>query len=340
MAPLAPEAPVSGSAAEVSKAQEPLVSQAKVTMPPPPPPTAPLAPGPSASPDVLECALSEMTRLREDLQGADPHLVAGHVELVSGWLHSDVSVRAVLSHAVATSEKEKQATAQAAAARKAALKEVEAAKNRCQVLEAEGRDAELEELAKAQAAERSRLKKLEQKVEAGKADLDAKAKVLAEHREAFKLLELRARKALQSLQSLYEKGLKELLATSNEGPAQLLPYLVDALEDVVSGIGPMAEGEARVLSSAALTRVLSNLHLRDPTARLDELLEAVDDKHCAAAAAAVKGQVEARLEKICAFAPAPSTGGATDPATPVGGAGEGDATKEGASLAGDSSVQG
>ena len=66
MAPLAPEAPVSGSAAEVSKAQEPPVSQAMVTIPSPPPPVAPPIPGPSASPDVLERALSEMTRLREE----------------------------------------------------------------------------------------------------------------------------------------------------------------------------------------------------------------------------------------------------------------------------------
>ena len=55
--------------------------------------------------------------------------------------------------------------------------------------------------------------------------------------------------------------------------------MVDALEDVVSGIGPMAEGEARVLSSATLMRVFSHLHLRDPAALLDELLEPVKDEH-------------------------------------------------------------
>ena len=106
--------------------------------------------------------------------------------------------------------------------------------------------------------------------------------------------------------------------------------MVDALEEVVSGIGPMVEEEARVLSSAALTRVFSHLNLRDPAARLDELLEPVDDERCAAAAAAVKGQVEALLKKFHAFALAPSTGGPTDPAAPAGGAGEGDATKGGA----------
>ena len=133
-----------------------------------------------------------------------------------------------------------------------------------------------------------------------------------------------------ALKSLYEKGLEKPLTTDEDGPAQLLPHLVKALEEVVEGIGPMAEVEARVLSSAALTRVVSHLHLHDPTARLDELLEPVDDKHCAATAAAVKGQVEALLKKFRAFAPAALAGGT----------GEGDATKEGAPLVGAGGVQG
>nr|XP_020188268.1 MAP7 domain-containing protein 1-like [Aegilops tauschii subsp. strangulata] len=337
VAPLAPEAPASGSAAEVSKVQEPPVSQAMVMIPSPPSPAALLIPGPSASRDVLERALSEMTRLREDLQGADPHLVAGRLELVSGWLHPDVSVQAALSQSTTTSEREKQAAVQAAAAREAALKDVEAAQDRCRVLEAElktlrnehaeearsrkaeeeemkaredaikGRDAELEQSAKAQATERGRLEELERKVKAEKAKLDVKAKVLAEDRATFAVLEERSRVAL---------------------------------EEVVSGLSPMAEEEAHVLSSAALTRVFSHLHLCYPTARLDELLEPVDDEHCTAAAATMNGQVEAPLKKFRAFAPAPSTGGATNPAAPAGGMGEGDATKEGAPLAGAGCVQG
>ena len=153
-------------------------------------------------------------------------------------------------------------------------------------------------------------------MKAEEAELDAKAKVLAEDRAAFALLEERSRVALKAL---YEKGLEKPLTTDEDGPAQLLPYLVEALEEVVSGIGPMAEEEARVLSSAALTRVFSHLHLRDPAARLDELLEPVDKERGAATVAAVKGQAEALLENFDAFAPAPSTGGA----------GEDDATQEG-----------
>nr|XP_040258420.1 translation initiation factor IF-2-like [Aegilops tauschii subsp. strangulata] len=254
VAPLAPEAPVSGSAAEVSKAQEPPVSQAMSTIPSPPPPAAPLIPGPSTSPDVLECALSQMTRLREDLQGADPRLVAGRLELVSGWLHSDVSVRAALSQATATSEKEKQVAAQAAAAQEARSRKAEEENIKAREDAIKGRDAELEQSAKAQATEHGRLEELAQKVKAEEAELDAKARVLAEERAAFTLLEERSCVALKTL--------------------------------------------------------------------------------------SVKGKVEALLKKFRAFAPAPSTDGATSPAAPADGIGEGDATKEGAPLAGAGGVQG
>ena len=61
------------------------------------------------------------------------------------------------------------------------------------------RDAELVQLAKAQAAERSRLEKLEQKMKAKKAEMEVKAKVLAEDHVAFADLEERSRKALKTL---------------------------------------------------------------------------------------------------------------------------------------------
>ena len=105
MAPLAPEAPVPGSADEAPKALEPLISQALVTTSPPPP-AALLAPNSSAPSVVLERIFSGMAKLREDLLGADPHLVAGRLELASGWLHSDSAVRASPSQATTASEKE------------------------------------------------------------------------------------------------------------------------------------------------------------------------------------------------------------------------------------------
>nr|XP_020178713.1 ankyrin repeat domain-containing protein 24-like [Aegilops tauschii subsp. strangulata] len=213
--------------------------------------------------------------LREDLLGADPRLVAGHLELASGWLHSDSVVRATLNQATASSKKEKQSTVKAAADRDAALKDAEAARGRCQELEDElkrlrdqlaeetrgrqvkeeemraredaikNRDADLEELEKTQAVERSRLEELEREVKAKEADLDIKAKVLVEDRAAFADLEE------------------------------------------------------------------SHLHLHDPSARLDELLEPVVDEHYTAAAAAVQGQVEALLKKFRGFASAPVTRGDT-----------------------------
>ena len=160
--------------------------------------------------------------------------------------------------------------------------------------------------------ERGRLDELERKVEAKKAQLEAKAKVLAEDRVAFKSLEMRSREALQEL---YEKGLEKTLMTDDDGPAQLLPQLVTVLEDVVNGIGPMVEGEVHALSSSALTRVLSHLHLRDPNADLGVLLELVDEERCTAAAKAMKGEVEALLKKFLAIDSSPPADGAANPST-------------------------
>nr|XP_040246032.1 uncharacterized protein LOC109746662 [Aegilops tauschii subsp. strangulata] len=194
--------------------------------------------------------------------------------------------------AAAASKKEKQAAAKAVADREAALKDAEAARDRCRELE-----DELKSLHD-QCAEEAR---------GGQAKEE----------------EMRAR----------EDAIKGCDAKLGElGKAQ-------ALEEVVEGIGSMAEAEARVLSSAALTRVFSHLYLRDPSARLDELLEPVADEHCTATAAAVKGQVEALLKKFRGFVLAPSIGDATDPMAPSGGAGEGDATDGGAPSAGDGGVQ-
>ena len=109
---------------------------------------------------------------------------------------------------------------------------------------------------------------------------------MAEDRVAFADLEKRSRKALKSL---YDDGLEKPLAGATDGPAKLLPFLVEAIEEVVTGIGPMAEVEARILSSAALTRILSHVYLRNPDANLEDLLEPVDAERSATAAEAVKG---------------------------------------------------
>ena len=78
-----------------------------------------------------------MTQLQADLLSAGPRLVVGRLELASGWLHSDLAIRAALEQAVAASEREKQGAAGAAADRDVALKDAKAARDRCQVLEGE-----------------------------------------------------------------------------------------------------------------------------------------------------------------------------------------------------------
>ena len=136
MAPLAPEVMAPCAADVVPAAPEPAISQALVTMSPPPTAAPPL-PGSSASTAVLERALLEMTQLQADLLSTDPRLVAGCLELASGWLHSNLAVRVMLSQAAASSEKEKQSAATAAADREAALKDAEAARDRCRELDDE-----------------------------------------------------------------------------------------------------------------------------------------------------------------------------------------------------------
>ena len=155
---------------------------------------------------------------------------------------------------------------------------------------------------------------LEQELEARKVELDDKARVLAEDRVAFADMEEKAR---TSLKTLYDSGLESPLAGEEDGPTKLLPFLVRALEDVTLGLGPTAEAEARVLSSAALTWVLTHVYLRDPNVDLDSLLEPTSGKLAAAAAEAMKGRAEALLGKFQAFSTKPKRG-AADPIAPQG----------------------
>ena len=155
-------------------------------------------------------------------------------------------------------------------------------------------------------------------LKAGRVELDAEAKVLAEDRAAF---------------TRYDGGLEKPLAGAKEGPARLVPSPVEALEEVVISIGPMAEVEARVLSSAALTRILSHVHLLNPDANLDDLLEPVDAKRSAAAADAIKGRAGALLLKFRAFNTAPKRGAAGSAAS-GGGADKRDCTTSGGAAQG------
>ena len=95
VAPLTLEASALDAIAEATKAQELPVSQAVITLPSSPP--TPLVPDSSASSAALDRAAAKLGRLQEDLQGANPRLVAGRLELISGWVRSDTSILAALS---------------------------------------------------------------------------------------------------------------------------------------------------------------------------------------------------------------------------------------------------
>lgn len=102
----------------------------------------------------------------------------------------------------------------------------------------------------------------------------------------------------------------------------------------------MVEGEARALSTSAVTRVFRHLHLRDPNFDFGALLGPVDLEHCAAAAEVVKDQVEALLRKFLAIDPALPVDGAAEPTTTADGTGDGDVVDDGAPIMGDGDVQG
>ena len=100
--------------------------------PPTPPTTA------SSSPlTVLDRVAAELDRLRRDLLSTDPHLVAGRLELASGWIRSDASIQEALVQASTARDEEKQAVLGAKVARDAALGEAAAARGCCEVLEGE-----------------------------------------------------------------------------------------------------------------------------------------------------------------------------------------------------------
>ena len=127
------------------QAREAPSSQAVITLSSSPPaPPAPVSSDPSV---ILDQAVNKLSRLREDLQSADPRLVVGRLELASGWACSAASVQAALMQAASASDEEKQAARQAEAARDAAQGDVADARGCCKALEFELQDLR-EELAK------------------------------------------------------------------------------------------------------------------------------------------------------------------------------------------------
>ena len=135
MAQVTPEVPLPAAATIAVGAQQAPPQDAVVALPPSPP-TPPTAVSPTP-PAVLDRAAAELDRLRQDLLGADPRLVAGRLELASGWVRSDASIRVALVQASTACDEERQAVLEAKAARDAALGEVVDVRGRCKALEDE-----------------------------------------------------------------------------------------------------------------------------------------------------------------------------------------------------------
>ena len=119
MAQVTPEVPLPAAATSAIGVQQVPPQDAMVALPPSPPtPPTVISPTPPA---VLDRATAELDWLRHVLLGAIPRLVAGRLELASGWIRSDASIRAALVQASMTCDEERQAVLEAKAARDAAL---------------------------------------------------------------------------------------------------------------------------------------------------------------------------------------------------------------------------
>ena len=91
-AQVAPEVLLPAAATTVVGARQTPPQDAAAALPPSPPtPSAAVSLTPSA---IVDRAVAELDQLRQDLLGADPRLVAGRLELASGWVRSDGSIRA------------------------------------------------------------------------------------------------------------------------------------------------------------------------------------------------------------------------------------------------------
>ena len=190
MAQVTPEVSLPAAATTAVGAQQ-TPPQDVVAAQPPSPPTPPAAVSPTPS-TVLDRAAAELDRPRQDILGADPRLVAGRLELASGWVRSDALIRAALVQASTACDEERQAVLEVKATRDAALGEVVDVRGRCKALESDLKGLQ------DQLAEETRLRQEQEEGmkarEAAVNDRDAKLKKRCDRLGALEQ-ELRARKA-------------------------------------------------------------------------------------------------------------------------------------------------
>ncbi|KAE8787511.1 hypothetical protein D1007_38508 [Hordeum vulgare] len=180
------------------------------------------------------------------------------------------------------------------------------------------REGELSQKASRLDTEQEHLVEREKDATTREALLEAQEKALtaAEERKASELacfpdVELGLHKALRSL---CQDGFDDPLATPEEGFAVLAKGLVATLEAVVTQMDKILDSECRDLFFAAVTRVFSHLHIRDPGFDLSSMTVLVPAEARDHAAEAVKGLVEALVRRFARVAPSfsPGTTGGDD----------------------------
>lgn len=203
--------------------------------------------------------------------------------MISGWPRADASVRV----AWGSVEEAQKALGVAAMVRDLAHKDATKAEDRRRAAEADLKtlqvqqaiqlqeceeklkaqeavvaswDAEVKKTALEQVGERDRLVKLREEVEAAQAALFEAKKVATKECDTLSSLEARFHKAQKALFGDGPSG-KAMVKTPRERPAALLPEVVAVLKDAIDGFTSLVEGEARSLSSSALTCVFSHLYL-------------------------------------------------------------------------------
>ena len=86
------------------------------------------------APEEAFCALD---RLRDNLQGPDRRRALGRLELFSGWLQADSSIRAAWGQVEAAAEEGRKVAGIAATTCYMSLKDAKAAEERCRAAETE-----------------------------------------------------------------------------------------------------------------------------------------------------------------------------------------------------------
>ncbi|KAE8778389.1 hypothetical protein D1007_48734 [Hordeum vulgare] len=107
-------------------------------------------------------------------------------------------------------------------------------------------------------------------------------------------------------------GFDEPLATVEDGFAVLAAELAEALEDTVIQVDKVLDSECRGLFSEAATRLFGHIHLREPGFDFVSVILPVPGEARDSAAEAVKGNMEALVNRFACIAIPSSPNAAED----------------------------